>query len=96
MVATLLRGRDSRCCRKWLMFVLVALDWSPHICKARYRRRFGIEHSYRQGRQVRIITNSMNPALRLLLHRLVPGLGQRLDRAALDLCLPTGAWSAPD
>jgi hypothetical protein len=64
MVATLPRGRDGRRRRKWLMFVLVELDWSPHLCKARYRRRFGIECSYRQGRQVRIITNSMNPALR--------------------------------
>jgi hypothetical protein len=64
MVATLPRGRDGRRRRKWLMFVLVELDWSPHTCKSRYRRRFGIECSYRQGRQVRIITNSMNPALR--------------------------------
>jgi hypothetical protein len=64
MVATLPRGRDGRRRRKWLMFVLVELDWSPRICKSRYRRRFGIECSYRQGRQVRIKTNSMNPALR--------------------------------
>jgi IS4 transposase len=64
MVATLPRGRDGRRLRKWLMFVLVELDWSPRTCKSRYRRRFGIECSYRQGRQVRIITNSMNPALR--------------------------------
>jgi hypothetical protein len=64
MVATLPRGQDGRRRRKWLMFVLVELDWSPHICKARYRRRFGIECSYRQCRQVRIRTNSMNPALR--------------------------------
>jgi hypothetical protein len=64
MVATLPRGRDGRRHRKWLMFVLVELDWSPQTCKARYRRRFGIECSYRQGRQVRIRTNSMNPALR--------------------------------
>lgn len=64
MVATLPRGRDGRRRRKWLMFVLVALDWSPRTCKSRYRHRFGIECSYRQGRQVRIITTSMNPALR--------------------------------
>jgi hypothetical protein len=64
LVATLPRGRDGRRHRKWLMFVLVELEWSPQTCKARYRRRFGIECSYRQGRQVRIITNSMNPALR--------------------------------
>jgi hypothetical protein len=64
MVATLPRGRDDRRRRKWLLFVLVELDWSPQTCKSRYRRRFGIECSYRQGRQVRIQTNSMNPALR--------------------------------
>jgi hypothetical protein len=64
MVATLPRGRDGRRRRKWLMFVLVELDWSPHTCKSRYRRRFGIECSYRQGRQVRISTNSLNPAVR--------------------------------
>jgi hypothetical protein len=64
MVATLPRGKDGRRHRKWLMFVLVELAWAPRTCKARYRRRFGIECSYRQGRQVRIITNSMNPALR--------------------------------
>jgi putative transposase len=64
LVATLPRGRDGRRRRKWLMFVLVELDWSPQTCKVRYRRRFGIECSYRQGRQVRISTNSMNPALR--------------------------------
>jgi hypothetical protein len=64
LVATLPRGHDGRRRRKWLMFVLVELDWSPQTCKSRYRRRFGIECSYRQGRQVRIITNSMNPALR--------------------------------
>jgi hypothetical protein len=29
MVATLPRGRDGRRRRKWLMFVLVELDWSP-------------------------------------------------------------------
>jgi putative transposase len=64
MVATLPRGRDGRRRRKWLMFVLVELDWAPPVCKSRYRRRFGIECSYRQGRQVRISTTSMNPALR--------------------------------
>lgn len=74
MVATLPRGRDGRRRRKWLMFVLIELDWSPHTCKSRYRRRFGIECSYRQGRQVRIITNSMNPALRFFYLGLSLGL----------------------
>ena len=64
VVATLPPGRDGRRRRKWLMFVVIELDWSPQKVKTRYRRRFGIECSYRQGRRVRIITNSMNPALR--------------------------------
>ncbi len=64
LLATLPPGRDGRRRRKWLMFVVIGLDWSPHTIKSRYRRRFGIECSYRQGRRVRIITNSMNPALR--------------------------------
>jgi putative transposase len=64
LVATLPHGRDGRRRRKWLMFVIVELDWPPQTIKRRYRRRFGIECSYRQGRRVRIITNSMNPALR--------------------------------
>ena len=64
LLATLPPGRDGRRRRKWLMFVIIDLDWPPHTIKSRYRRRFGIECSYRQGRRVRIITNSMNPALR--------------------------------
>ncbi len=64
LVATLPPGSDGRRRRKWLMFVVIDLDWSPKKIKTRYRRRFGIECSYRQGRRVRIITNSMNPALR--------------------------------
>jgi putative transposase len=64
LIATLPPGRDGRRRRKWLMFVVIELDWSPQTIKTRYRRRFGIECSYRQGRRVRIITNSMNPTLR--------------------------------
>jgi hypothetical protein len=39
---------------------------SPHAVRNAYRRRFGIESSYRQLRQVRIKTNSRNPALRFV------------------------------
>ncbi len=67
LVATLPPGRDGRRRRKWLLFVVIELDWSPQTIKARYRRRFGIECSYRQGRRVRIMTNSMNPALRFFI-----------------------------
>jgi IS4 transposase len=50
--------------RKWLAFVLVKLDWTPRQVYTRYRRRFGIEASYRLLRQVKVLTNSRNPALR--------------------------------
>jgi putative transposase len=50
--------------RKWLAFVLVNLHWTPHQVYTKYRRRFGIEASYRLLRQVKVLTNSRNPALR--------------------------------
>lgn len=53
--------------RKWLAFVLVNLDWAPHQVYRKYRRRFGIEASYRILRQVKVLTNSRNPALRFFL-----------------------------
>jgi putative transposase len=53
--------------RKWLAFVLVHLDWTPQQVLTKYRRRFGIEASYRILRQVKVLTNSRNPALRFFL-----------------------------
>ncbi len=53
--------------RKWLVIVLVNLDWTPHQVYSKYRRRFGIEASYRILRQVKVLTNSRNPALRFFL-----------------------------
>jgi hypothetical protein len=53
--------------RKWLAFVQVNLDWTPHQVYTKYRRRFGIEVSYRLLRQVKVLTNSRNPALRFFL-----------------------------
>ncbi len=53
--------------RKWLAFVLVNLDWTPRQVYSKYRRRFGIEASYRLLRQVKALTNSRNPALRFFL-----------------------------
>jgi len=50
--------------RKWLAFVTVHLDWTPRQVFTKYRRRFGIEASYRLLRQVKVLTNSRNPALR--------------------------------
>lgn len=53
--------------RKWLAFVLVQLDWTPRQVFTKYRRRFGIETAYRILRQVKVLTNSRNPALRFFL-----------------------------
>jgi putative transposase len=50
--------------RKWLAFVIVHLDWTPHPVYRKYRRRFGIETSYRLLRQVKVLTNWRNAALR--------------------------------
>lgn len=53
--------------RKWLAFVTTHLDWTPRQVYTKYRRRFGIESSYRLLRQVKVLTNSRNPALRFFL-----------------------------
>ncbi len=50
--------------RTWLVYIVIHLDWSARKVQQRYRRRFGIESSYRQLGQVRAHTNSRNPALR--------------------------------
>lgn len=65
--ATLVPGKSGKLRRKWLAFVILHLDWTPKKVHKRYRRRFGIECSYRLMRQVRAITTSKNPALRFFL-----------------------------
>lgn len=65
--ATQVAGKDGKLRRKWLAFVVIHLDWTPKKVYKRYRRRFGIECSYRLLRQVRAITTSRNPALRFFL-----------------------------
>ena len=52
---------------KWLVFVVIHLDWSAQKVAQRYRRRFGIESSYRQLDPLRARTTSRNPALRFFL-----------------------------
>jgi hypothetical protein len=64
IVPTLKRNKKTGKPRRvWLVFVLIHLNWSAKYAQQRYRRRFGIESSYRQLRQVRAHTNSRNPAL---------------------------------
>ena len=65
--ATLVEGKNGKLRRKWLAFVVILIDWTPMKIYKHYRRRFGVECSYRMMRQVRAITTSKNPALRFFL-----------------------------
>lgn len=67
VVATLPHGKHGKRRRKWLLFVVIGLDWSPKKVKKRYRRRFGIETTYRQRRQMRVVSTSRNPAVKFFL-----------------------------
>ena len=51
----------------WLVFVVLNCDFNPKDIRKLYRKRFGIESSYRCMRQVRAWTTSRNGALRFLL-----------------------------
>lgn len=51
----------------WPIFILIHLDWTPEQARQRYRRRFGIESSYRCANRVRGWTTSNNPAYRFVL-----------------------------
>lgn len=64
VVATLPPGTEGTRRRKWLLFVVVHLPWSASVIYRRYRRRFGIECTYRIGRKVHIKTTSRNPMSR--------------------------------
>jgi putative transposase len=63
------RKRSTRGRRRatWLVFVALNCTLTPRSVRKCYRRRFGIETSYRCMRQVRAWTTSRNAALRFLL-----------------------------
>jgi len=67
MKASLVPNASGTLRRKWLAFILIWLDWKPDKVYQEYRRRFGIECSYRMLRRVRAATTSRNPALRFFL-----------------------------
>lgn len=67
MKASLVPDKTGKLRRKWLSFIVILLDWSPDKIYQQYRRRFGIECSYRLLRRVRATTTSRNPALRFFL-----------------------------
>ncbi len=51
----------------WLLYILIDLDLSPRQARRWYRKRFGIESSYRCAGQGRGWTTSPNPAYRFVL-----------------------------
>ena len=65
--ATLVPDKSGKKRRKWLAFIVIELDWPPEKVHHEYRRRFGIECSYRILRRVRALTTSRNPSVRFFL-----------------------------
>jgi hypothetical protein len=63
------KGRYKRKGARWFAYAVNRLPKSvePHQVFEMYRKRFGIETSYRQMNQVRARTTSRNPVVRLLL-----------------------------
>jgi len=63
------RKRSKRKKRRatWLVFVVLNCKFNPKSVRKLYRKRFGIETSYRCMRKVRAWTTSRNGALRFLL-----------------------------
>ena len=51
----------------WLIYILINLDLTPKSVRRLYRKRFGIETSYRCAGKVRGWTTSNNPAYRFVL-----------------------------
>ncbi len=65
--ASLVPDKTGKRRRKWLAFIVIELDWSVEKVHQEYRRRFGVECSYRLLRRVRATTTSRNPAVRFFL-----------------------------
>jgi hypothetical protein len=58
--------KDGKRVQQKLLFAAWRVSGSPTEIRQRYRKRFGIETSYRQLRQARIFTCTRQPRLRLL------------------------------
>lgn len=67
MKASLVPDHSGKRRRKWLSFIVILLDWSVDKIHDEYRRRFGVECSYRLLRRIRATTTSRNPVLRFFL-----------------------------
>jgi putative transposase len=66
----------------WLLFVAICVDWTPERCRQQYRKRFGIETSYRLANKLLGWTTSRNAAYRFFLI----GLGFVLLNLWVHLC----------
>ena len=67
MKASLVPDQTGKRRRKWLAFIVILLDWPVEKIFQEYRRRFGVECSYRLLRRVRATTTSRNPTMRFFL-----------------------------
>ncbi len=67
MKASLVPDHTGKRRRKWLSFIVIWLDWPIDKIHDEYRRRFGVECSYRLLRRIRATTTSRNPVLRFFL-----------------------------
>jgi putative transposase len=67
MKASLVPDHTGKRRRKWLSFIVILLDWNVDKIHNEYRRRFGVECSYRLLRRLRATTTSRNPVLRFFL-----------------------------
>lgn len=67
MKASLVPDHTGKRRRKWLAFIIILLDGSVDKIHDEYRRRFGVECSYRLLRHLRATTTSRNPVLRFFL-----------------------------
>jgi Transposase DDE domain len=62
---TYLHHRTNKRCKKKLIYAAWGVGGAPRDLQERYRKRFGIETSYRQRREARIRTCTRDPKLRL-------------------------------
>ena len=91
MKASLVPDKTGKRRRKWLAFIVILLNWPAEKVYQKYRRRFGVECSYRLLRRVRATTTSRNPALRFFLL----SIGLILTNAWVFLKWEFVRWIAP-
>ena len=60
------KGRKEKHGRNYRMFTSNNIDWPPKKIATQYKKRFGIESSYRQLNMLKAMTTSRKPGLRYL------------------------------